>query len=226
MNSLKKAKINTPIAIKLWHSDIILELADEAKKYWADAIVALNTYWPVLDFDIDSFPPKAYLWIESAKWWLSGKGLFHIALTDVADLVNKVKIPVIACWGVYTAEHVIKMIMAWAEAVQIYTAAHVRWLRAPMIFDKISKDLIKYLDKHSIPSINDLRWLAQPLLSQKTNLNPIIPEVIQDDCTWCDVCHITCLHDSISKDWWIYIIEDNCVWCWHCIYTCPHDAIK
>jgi dihydroorotate dehydrogenase len=52
-----KENIKTPIAIKLGHSDYIVALAKAAEEAGADAIVAINTYGPVIDFNIESGKP-------------------------------------------------------------------------------------------------------------------------------------------------------------------------
>jgi len=135
-----KDTIKTPIGIKLGHSDFIVELAGVAKKAGADAIVAINTFGPILDFNIgNNLKIKPVVGIQNAKGGLSGGLLFNIALTDIADISNQIKIPIIGCGGVSNAEQVIKMMMAGASAVQIYTAAHIRGINSPSIFNEIMK---------------------------------------------------------------------------------------
>jgi len=109
----------------LGHSDYIVNLAKVAEKAGADTIVAINTFGPVLDFDISGGKPKLTLGINSGKGGLSDKIIFHTALTDVANLYQELNIPIIACGGVTMPEDAIKMIMAGASAVQIYSAAHI-----------------------------------------------------------------------------------------------------
>lgn len=100
VSEIKDAGVITPIAIKLGHSDHIVQLAQVAEKAGADAITAINTYGPVLDFDITDGKPELTLGISGGKGGLSGKPIFLIALTDVADLARHIQIPIIASGGV------------------------------------------------------------------------------------------------------------------------------
>lgn len=234
LSSLKDAGITTPIGIKFGHSDYIVELSNVARESGADAIVALNTYGPLLDFEIgENGIAVPVLGIAGAKGGMSGAPLFHIALTDVAEISRQVKIPVIACGGVRTAEHALKMIMAGAMAVQIYTAAHVLGQKAPQVFTKINADLVKLLEKKNIASLDDVRGNAHVLLGQETQLEPVVPELHKESCVGCDLCIPICLPNAISpipadnkKGHVVTIDDQSCVGCGHCVAVCPTDALS
>lgn len=234
VSGLKEAGISTPIGIKMGHSDYIVELAQIAKDAGADTIVAVNTFGPLFDFTVEKGGvAKPILGIQSGKGGMSGSALFNIALTDIAEIRRQVKIPVIGCGGVRTAEHVIKMIMAGASAVQIYTAAHVRGLNAPAIFSEINQQLIRYMDEIDIKNIMDVKDKALPLLDQQTNLIPIIPQVDLDICRGCDKCKTVCLNSAIDtinvkkiNKRIININKNKCIGCGHCVTVCPFGAIK
>lgn len=197
----------------------------------ADGIVALNSYGPLLDFDIDNNgAPRSVLGISGAKGGMSGAPLFHIALTDVAEITRQVGIPVIACGGVSQPEQVIKMMMAGAHAVQIYTAAHVRGQNAPSIFTEVNQGLIDYMDQKGIGKISDVQGRALPLLDQETTLEVIVPEVDKDNCVGCNKCIPICLkgaitekrEDNINKKGSIVEINPQaCIGCGHCVQICP-----
>jgi len=230
--SIKDSGVVTPIALKLGHSDFIVNLANVAKEAGADAIVAINTFGPLFDFNIDEKGnPQRVLGITGSQGGMSGAPLFNIALTDVANIKHQVGIPVIGCGGVRTEEHVIKMLMAGASAVQIYTAAHVKGINAPNFFTSLNKKMLKYLDAKGISKIENVKDLALELLDNDTNLNPIVPKV-DDNCTGCGKCITICLPEAINdlgnsenNDGKVEIDEEKCVGCGHCVSVCPSDAI-
>ena len=233
IKSLKDAGVTTPIAIKLGHSDLIVELSNIAKEAGADAIVAINSLGPVLDFEIGpGGVPERILGIAGSKGGLTGSPLFHIALTDVAEIQKQVKIPVIACGGVSTAEQVLKMVMVGATAVEIYTAAHVKGIYAPAVFTQLNQKLIELLNDKGIPSLDTVRGSALSLLEEPTNLTPLVPELTEANCTGCDKCIPICLPQAISTipspnkaGHVIEINSDVCVGCGHCVPTCPTNAL-
>ena len=89
--------------------------------------------------------------------------------------------------------------MAGASAVQIYMAAHVRGINAPSTFSETNQKLVKFMDQMEIENISDVKDKALPLLSQETNLEPLIPEVNADTCTGCDICVPVCLPMAINN---------------------------
>lgn len=234
ITDIKKAGVKTPVGIKLGHSDYIVELSQIAKDAGADAIVAINTFGPVFDFSVEKGGiAKPVLGIEGAKGGMSGSPIFNIALTDVAEIRYQVGIPVIACGGVRTAEHIVKMIMAGASGVQVYTAAHVRGVNAPTIFSELNIELIKYLDRIGVDKISDVKDKALKLLSQETNLKPLVPELHTNTCTGCNICIPICLPMAISESphdnkarHIININQDACVGCGHCVAVCPVNALS
>lgn len=231
VTALKKSGIKTPIVIKLGHSDHIIELCTLAESAGADGLVLLNTYGPVFDFTIDHHGhPNAVVGIEGGKGGLSGSPLFHMALTDVAMVSQTVSIPIIACGGVCSAEDVIKMLMAGARAVQIYTAAHAWGVNAPEFFKKIHMDLIKYMEQHAIKNLSSIIGKALPLLKTTTNLAVDVPIVNEDTCIGCNLCIPICLPNAISikpkknantTGHVVSIDTDACVGCGHCLHACP-----
>lgn len=227
-----KDRIKTPIGIKLGHSDFIVELAGVAKKAGADAIVAVNTFGPIFDFKIDDdLKIRPVVGIQNAKGGLSGGLLFNIALTDIADISNQVKIPVIGCGGVSNAEQVIKMIMSGASAVQIYTASHIRGINSPSIFNEINEDLLSFLKKHKLYNISEIKDKALFLLNQKTNLEVIYPKINDKKCFGCGSCMRICLKKAIgiqekSGKKIATLNKKKCDGCGHCISICPNKAMS
>jgi len=226
VKTLKK-NIKTPIALKLGHSDFIVDLAKVAEKSGVDAIVAINTYGPVIDFNINSGEPELTLGINNGKGGLSGKAIFHIALTDVANLSQNLKIPIIACGGVTKPEDAIKMIMAGASAVQIYSAVHIEGTKGDIFLNKFINNFDDWLNKYGYANIDDLRGLLLPKLLRSHQMDPIIPKYNKNLCIKCKACINICLENAISLSKNKIIINKNkCIGCGACTSVCPTKALK
>ncbi len=226
IKTLKK-NIKTPIAIKLGHSDFIVELAKVAEESGVDAIVAINTYGPVIDFNINSGKPELTLGISNGKGGLSGKAIFHIALSDVASLSQNLNVPIIACGGVTTPEDAIKMIMAGASAVQIYSAVHMAGNQGVAFLDSFIKDFNAWLDKYGYANIDSFRGMLLPKLLRPHHMNRIIPKYNKNLCAECKACINICLENAInlSKNK-ISINKNKCIGCGACASVCPTKALK
>lgn len=227
-SALKEAGMRTPISLKLGHSDAIVDLAGSAKEAGADAITAINTYGPVFDFRIGrDGKPDRVIGAAGAKGGLSGDAIFHIALTDVAEISRQIKIPVLASGGVMTAEKAVKMIMAGASLVQLYTVLHQKGVNAPSALMKFSNEMLSYMDSHGIDRISDARAIALPLMERETELTPRIPIVNALGCIGCDACVRVCLPEAFievpaaNRIGHVVAITDACVGCGHCISECP-----
>ena len=231
MTRLKQAGIKTPIALKFGHSDQIVDLCCIAEQAGADAVVLLNTYGPVFDFAIsEDGKPEPVVGIKGGKGGLSGAPLFHIALTDIAMVHRAIKIPIIGCGGVCNAIDAVKMLMAGARAVQVYSAAHVLGVNAPQFFTKLNNKLIQFMRKHSILNLNTIIGAAQSILDKETILEVDVPEVDTSTCIGCDLCVPVCLPEAISikaesgskKAGHVVAIDaEKCVGCGHCLHVCP-----
>lgn len=233
---IKETGVTTPLAIKLGHSDFIVPLAMKAQEAGADAIVASNTYGPVLDFDISNGEPELTLGIAGGKGGLSGTPIFHIALTDVADLARHLTIPVIACGGVSTADDVIKMLMAGAHAVEVYTAAHLKGEKAPDYLNKLVDGVQQWLEKYGYAGVDDVRGRVLPLLAGDHQMKPLKPQLVEDLCIGCQKCVVICNQlgaigmipsekTQANKIGMIPEITDTCIGCGACVTECPTDAL-
>lgn len=228
VTELKESGIKTPVALKLGHSDGIVELAGVAKEAGADAITAINTYGPVFDFRIGSDgKPERVIGAVGAKGGLSGNALFHTALTDVADISRQIEIPVLASGGVMTAERAAKMIMAGASIVQLYSILHEKGVNGPAAMNKFTRDMVTYMAAHSIENVASIHGAALPLMEKPTELTPQVPVVKAAGCIGCDACVRICLPDAFelvaadNKAGHVVAINEKCVGCGHCVTQCP-----
>lgn len=231
-STLKDSGIHTPFSLKLGHSDAIVEIAGVAKEAGADAITAINTVGPVFDFRIGpDGKPDRVMGAQGAKGGLSGKAIFQTALTDVAEIRRQVDIPVLASGGVMNAEQAVKMVMAGASLVQLYTQLHEKGINATQAMVKANQDLLHYMDSHTIDKITDVKDAALGLLELPTELVPRKPIVDLAGCIGCDACVRVCLpgaFDKIptgNKVGHVVSVNDACVGCGHCINQCPVPGV-
>ncbi|MHA1291928.1 MAG: nitronate monooxygenase, partial [Promethearchaeota archaeon] len=94
---------------------------------------------------------------------LSGKAIHPIAIKKVYDLYKILKIPIIGCGGIFSAEDVIEFFLAGASAVQIGTALN----QGVEIITDINKGLVKYLKENNYNSISELKGIAHQFKTQE-----------------------------------------------------------
>jgi len=127
------ASYGVPVWVKLTPNVTdITTIGLAAEKGGASAIVAINT---VRGMRISTAMRRPVLGNRAGG--LSGKAIFPIAVKCVWDLYAACTIPVIGCGGVSTAEDVIEMMMAGAQAVEIGTAV----MDDVRVFDGIAQKL-------------------------------------------------------------------------------------
>jgi phytoene dehydrogenase-like protein/NAD-dependent dihydropyrimidine dehydrogenase PreA subunit len=49
-------------------------------------------------------------------------------------------------------------------------------------------------------------------------------KLIQERCTGCAYCVLTCPYDAIRSDGWAEVVDENCTDCNLCYYACPNDC--
>jgi dihydroorotate dehydrogenase (NAD+) catalytic subunit len=103
-----------------------------AEKGGASAIVAINTV-KAMRISIGLRRPV----LGHGFGGLSGPAIFPVAVRCVYELYDAVRIPIIGCGGVSSADNVIEMMMAGAAAVEIGSAVY----GDVNVFDSIRKDL-------------------------------------------------------------------------------------
>jgi dihydroorotate dehydrogenase (NAD+) catalytic subunit len=110
----------------------ITAIGRAAEKGGAGAIVAINT---LKAMRISTGLRRPVL--GNRYGGLSGSAVFPIAVRCVYELYEAVKIPIIGCGGVSTADNVVEMMMAGAQAVEIGSAVY----GDVKVFENIRKDL-------------------------------------------------------------------------------------
>src|SRR3989338_1020307 len=142
-----------PVSIKLSPNVYdIKELAHSAERAGADAITAINTVSGMM-IDIDARKPV----LSNKIGGVSGPALKPIAVRCVYEIYETVKIPIIGTGGVTYGKDAIEMTMAGATAVGIGTGVYYRGID---VFKKVSDEMIKWMKKNKVKSLEDIRGCA------------------------------------------------------------------
>ena len=143
-----KAVTTKPVFIKLSPNVTdIVAIAKACEEAGADGITLINT---MLGMRIDIARRKPV--IANKMGGFSGAAIFPIAVRMVYQVAHAVKIPVIGCGGVATAEDVVEMMMAGATAVQVGAEN----LRNPYACKEIIEELPYVMERLGIEKLTDI----------------------------------------------------------------------
>jgi len=104
----------------------------------ADAFVLSNSIGPGLKIDIEKKKPV----LGSIVGGMSGPAIKPLVLAQIYELRQQIKRPIIGVGGIATWQDALEYIILGCEAVQIYTAVH---LKGPKLFEEINQNLEKFL---------------------------------------------------------------------------------
>ena len=143
-----KAVTTKPVFIKLSPNVTdIVAIAKTCEEAGADGITLINT---MLGMRIDIARRKPV--IANKMGGFSGAAIFPIAVRMVYQVAHAVKIPVIGCGGVSSAEDVVEMMMAGATAVQVGAEN----LRNPYACKEIIEELPFVMERLGIEKLTDI----------------------------------------------------------------------
>ena len=143
-----KAVTTKPVFIKLSPNVTdIVSIAKACEEAGADGITLINT---MLGMRIDIARRKPV--IANKMGGFSGAAIFPIAVRMVYQVAHAVKIPVIGCGGVSSAEDVIEMMMAGATGVQVGAEN----LRNPYACKEIIEELPFVMERLGIEKLSDI----------------------------------------------------------------------
>ena len=143
-----KAKTTLPVIVKLSPNVTdIAEIACAVAEAGADAISLINT---LKGMAINTASRKPVL--GNVSGGLSGPAIKPVALYMVYQVARKVKVPVIGCGGIATANDALEFIMAGASAVQVGTANFANPCTPLDIID----DIERFVKKEGIRRITEL----------------------------------------------------------------------
>ena len=137
-----------PVIVKLSPNVTdIVSIAKACEDAGADGLCLINT---LLGMRINPQTRKPIL--ANTTGGLSGGAIFPIALRMVYQVYKAVKIPIVGCGGVSTAEQVIEMMLAGATAVEVGAANLVD----PWACKKIVENLPAAMAKYHMENLNDM----------------------------------------------------------------------
>jgi len=148
-----KSQTSLPVIVKLTPN--VTDIAQIALAVWqagADALSLINT---VVGMAIDITKRRPFL--GGITGGLSGPAIKPIALYMVYQVSQAVKIPIIGCGGVSSAEDALEFIMAGATAVQIGTANLVN----PNASLEVLEGVERFMEREGLEDIAQLIGAAQ-----------------------------------------------------------------
>lgn len=152
--SAAKDSANKPVIAKLTPNVTdIVEIAVAAQDAGADGLTLINSLGPGMKINIDVARPV----LSNKFGGMSGKAIKPIALRNVYTVYDNVDIPIIGVGGISNFEDVVEFLFAGARAVQIGTSIMDEGVE---VFDKINKDLEKFMNKKGYESIDEMIGLA------------------------------------------------------------------
>lgn len=132
----------------------ITPIADAAMSAGADWLVVANT---VMGAAID--PETRRPLLSGLIGGYSGAAVRPITMRCVLNIAADLPdAPIVACGGVSDARHVVEYILAGADAVAIGTAHFAN----PKVAQRITKDLEKYMKKHSVSALSEIKGAFEP----------------------------------------------------------------
>jgi len=137
----------------------VADVARAAEGAGADALVMGNTVLGMA-IDIRSRKPR----LGNVMGGLSGPAIKPIALRMVHQCYRAVRIPVIGCGGISTADDAVEFMLAGARAVQVGTASFVD----PGAMQKVIDGLHRYCAETGVDRIADLVG--------QVDIDPLLPE--------------------------------------------------
>lgn len=125
----------------------IAEIARAAEDAGADALVVANTFLGMA-IDTETRKPK----LGNVMGGLSGPAIRPLVVRMVFQCARAVRIPVIGCGGIMTAQDAVEHLLAGAAAVQVGTASFLD----PAAMVRIIDGLAAYCERHGIARIAEL----------------------------------------------------------------------
>jgi dihydroorotate dehydrogenase (NAD+) catalytic subunit len=125
----------------------IAEIARAAEDAGADALVVANT---LLGMAIDPQTRKPKL--GNVMGGLSGPAIRPVIVRMVFQCARAVRIPIIGCGGIMSADDAVEYLLAGAAAVQVGTASFLD----PAAMIRIIDGLLAYCERHGVARVGEL----------------------------------------------------------------------
>ncbi|MFC0384912.1 dihydroorotate dehydrogenase [Muricoccus vinaceus] len=145
-------RLRAATALPLWakltpNTGDVPEVARAAEEAGADALVVANTIL-AMSVDLNTFRPR----LGNVMGGLSGPAIKPIVLRQVYQCARAVRIPVIGCGGISTAEDAAEYMIAGAAAVQVGTATFLH----PGAMEAVIEGLARFCAGRGIARVAEL----------------------------------------------------------------------
>lgn len=148
-----RAATTLPMLVKLTpNAPDIAAVAQAAEAAGADAVSLVNCF-KGMAIDINQRKPV----MANGTGGFSGPAIKPLALALVYAVAGAVKIPVIGCGGITTAEDALEYLMAGASAIQVGSATFAN----PRASLDVLEGIIRFIEKEGINSLNEIIGAAR-----------------------------------------------------------------
>jgi dihydroorotate dehydrogenase (NAD+) catalytic subunit len=148
-----KAATSLPVIVKLTPNVTdIVEMALAVSEAGADAVCLINTLRGMA-IDTDTRKPS----LGNICGGLSGPAIKPIALYMVYEVAEQVKIPIVGCGGISSAEDALEFIMAGASAIEVGTAQFVN----PRALLDVLEGIERFMQKEGVNELSELIGAAR-----------------------------------------------------------------
>ncbi len=222
--SLRQA-VSKPIFMKISPAFPDIKSLVKAVSPIVDGFVAINSFGPVLDFDVET--GMSSLSSNYGQGWISGPPILPLGLRIVREISSVQDKPVIGVGGVSSGVDAIKYFMVGASAVGICSAA-IR--NGNSIYGRIAFEIEQWLETHNYSSIDEIKGIYVKNLNKRIIFNEVpVISVDQNECIGCSTCVSKCIQAALyvktdKKKADVY--RDRCIGCGYCISFCPQKALS
>ena len=162
-----RAATKLPLWVKLTpNTGDLPEVAAAAELAGADALVVANTIL-AMAIDLNTFQPS----LGNVMGGLSGPAIKPIVLRQVYQCARVVKLPIIGCGGIATADDAAEYMLAGATAVQVGTATFVQ----PAAMISVIDGLAKFCERRDIARVSDLVGAVRNEETDEADLEWVAP---------------------------------------------------
>ncbi len=220
-----RASVSVPIFMKVSPNFPDLEGLGRAASPLVDGFVAINSFGPVIDFDVEDGGPP--LGADGGFGWMSGPPILPIALRVVYQLTSVQDKPVIGVGGIEKGVDALKFFMVGASAVQVCSAAIKDGHR---VYGKIAQEMDDWLAAHGYSSLEAIRGLYKRRLSERRAFTRVpVMAIDERACTGCRACLGRCVQGALYFDeskQLARVAMEKCIGCGFCQDYCPHGAMS
>ena len=227
-----------PVIVKLTPNITnIVSPARAAIAAGASALSLINTLNSITGVDLETFQISPNIGGKGGHGGYAGPAVKPIALNMLSSLatdeaVKRSSLPISAMGGITTWKDAAEFLLLGAGSLQVCTAVMHYGFR---IVEDLCDGLSNWMDSKGFPSIDEVRGLSLPHLSDFKDFDLSFRAVARIDrqkCIQCNLCYVACndtahqcidLVDGGAARPHPVVREEDCVGCRLCYNICPVD---